>query len=107
MKNSLLLLIVFFVASGPAFAGPLYGTVRIGQTQAAGVTISVTCPNSAPSRPVVTDAQGSFSLLVQGNGSCQMHVQRGPHIGRPFEVIVSNSALRFDFEINDAMDRVH
>jgi hypothetical protein len=91
-------------------AGPLYGTVRMGQVPAAGVEISVACPGfdnpaQAPP-PVVTDPRGSFSLRVPAVGRCEMRVRRGNQLGTPFEVFVSNNALRFDFQIDGAMNRV-
>jgi hypothetical protein len=82
----------------------------MGQAPAAGVEISVACPGfdrpaQAPA-PVATDARGSFSLLVPASGRCEMRVGRGNQVGAPFEVFVSNNPLRFDFEINRAMNRV-
>jgi hypothetical protein len=35
-----------------------------------------------------------------------MRVRRGNQIGAPFEVFISNNPLRFDFQINGAMNRV-
>ncbi len=93
-----------------AFAGPLYGTVRIGPAPAAGVEVLVACPGfSRPAQPpsqVVTDPRGSFALRVQASGRCEMRAQRGNQIGAPFEVFISNNPLRFDFQINGAMNRV-
>ena len=94
----------------PAAAGPLYGTVRMGQAPAQNVEISVACPGfDRPARApatVVTDARGSFSLLVPASGRCQMRVQGGGRVGAPFEVFVSNNPLRFDFEVDRALNRV-
>ncbi len=91
-----------------ATAGPLYGTVRIGQTPAAGIEVSVACPGF--DRPalaqVVTDPRGSFSLQVPASGRCEMRARRGNQVGAPFVVFVSNNPLRFDFTIDGAMNRV-
>ena len=93
-----------------ATAGPLYGTVRTGSKPAQGVEISVACPGFArPAQsppPVVTDSRGSFSLQVPASGRCEMRVKRGNQVGAPFEVFVSNNPLRFDFEIDGALNRV-
>jgi hypothetical protein len=98
----------------PAFAGALYGTVRIGRAPAAGVRIFVACPEfGRPGLPsprvetdVVTDTRGSFSLRVAASGRCQMRVQHANQIGGTFQVFVSDNPLRFDFELDDAMNRV-
>jgi len=111
MKNILLLVLGLALLLPPAAsAGPLYGTVRMGQAPARGVEVSVACPGfdrpaQAPA-PVVTDARGSFSLLVPASGRCQMRVRGGNQVGAPFEVFVSRNPLRFDFEIDRAMNRV-
>lgn len=109
-SNRLQLLGAMLLTTPVATAGPLYGTVRIGTQPAAGVQITVACPTfSAPAQtspPVVTDANGSYSLLVRASGSCQMQVRRDDRIGTVFEVFVSDNPLRFDFQIDDAMDRV-
>jgi hypothetical protein len=93
-----------------AAAGPLYGTVRMGQAPVQNVEISVACPGfdrPAQSPTVVrTDERGSFSMRVPASGRCEMRVQRGNQTGSPFEVLVSNNPLRFDFEINSALNRV-
>jgi hypothetical protein len=97
-------MLLFMCAS--ASAGPLYGTVRMGAAPAAGVTIRVTCPGAQPSGAAVTDAQGSYSLFVPGSGQCEMHLQRGSQNGPAIPVVVSDNALRFDFEIDGTLNRV-
>ena len=108
--NRLALLGVLVLMTQVATAGPLYGTVRIGAAPASGVQISVACPTfSVPahtSPPVMTDANGSYSLLVRATGSCQMQVSRGDQVGAAFEVFVSDNPLRFDFQIDAAFNRV-
>ena len=111
MKNGLFCAVAFsllMVWSQPASAGPLYGTVRIGQAPAAGIEVSVACPSfeRPPLARVVTDARGSFSLQVPASGRCEMRVRRGNQSGNPFVVFVSNNPLRFDFEIDGGMNRV-
>lgn len=95
-----------------ASAGPLYGTVKIQQTNmpAAGARISVACPSfSRPAQPptdVVADGRGSFSMRVPANGRCEMRVQRDNKVGAAFEVFVSNNPMRFDFAIDGASNRM-
>jgi hypothetical protein len=94
-----------------AFAGTLYGTVRLRTVPAENVTLTVACPGFAPQPPravatATTDARGSYSLRVEWAGRCQMRVQRGNQAGEVFTVFVSNDAMRFDFTIDDAMKRV-
>lgn len=93
-----------------AWAGPLYGTIRIGPAPAAGVEVSVACPGfgrspQPPSRGI-TDARGGFALRVLASGRCEMRARRGNQVGLPFDVFVSNNPLRLDFEVNAAMNRV-
>jgi hypothetical protein len=95
-------------------ADALYGTVRKGQAPAAGVKISVACPRfGRPGQPApsivadaLTDARGSFSLRVPTTGRCEMRAERDNQVGGVFEVFVSNNPLRFDFEIDDSMNRI-
>lgn len=72
--------------------------------------MSVACPGfGRPAQPpaqVVTDPRGSFALRVAASGRCEMRVRRGNQVGAPFEVFVSNNPLRFDFEVNGALNRV-
>jgi hypothetical protein len=92
-------------------AGPLYGTVQIDSGgPASAVEISVACPGfdqptQAPP-PAVTDAQGSYSLLVPATGRCQMRVRRGNQVGSAFEMFLSENPLRLDFVVDSAMNRV-
>lgn len=110
MKNVLFLLPgLLLLLPQSTSAGPLYGTVRIGQTPAANVNIAVACPGfSRPGPPIeaATDARGSFSMLVPTSGRCEMRVGRGGKVGAAFEVFVSNNPLRFDFVVDNAMNRV-
>jgi len=90
-------------------AGPLYGTVRLGPKPAAGVEISVACPKFDGRPPLVsamTDVRGSYSLRVPATGRCEMRVRQGNLMGNSFEVFVSTNALRFDFQIDGAMNRM-
>lgn len=107
---SLLVLSASLLLPHAATAGPLYGTVRMGPSAASGVEISVACPGfDAPTQappPVLTDAQGSYSLLVPATGRCQMRVRRGNQIGTAFDVFISENPLRLDFGIDAAMNRV-
>ncbi len=114
-KNVLFLVPVLSLLLSPiASAGALYGTVRIGQTPARDVRIFIACPRfNRPGQPLpsatadsVADPRGSFSLRVPATGRCEMKVQRDRQIGSPFEVFVSDNPLRFDFEIDGAMNKV-
>lgn len=93
-----------------AAAGPLYGTVRTGPGPAAGVGIQVACPGfdrpEQTAGPAMTDPRGSFSLLIPATGRCQMRLSRGGEVGNPFDVFSSDNPLRFDFEIDGALNRV-
>ena len=115
MKNVLFLVVgLSLLLPLAASAGPLYGTVRIGQAPAAAVKIFVACPGfSRPGQPppqaaaeAVTDARGSFSLRVPASGRCQMRVGHDTRVGGAFEVFVSNNPVRFDFDIDNALNRV-
>lgn len=96
--------------SATASAGPLYGTVRMGPGPAAGIAITVACPDFERPAQVaptaVTDTRGSFSMLVPATGRCQMRAGRGNEVGAPFSVFVSNNPLRFDFEIDGVLNRM-
>ena len=97
-----------------AWAGPLYGTVRMGNAPADRIAITVACPNfSRPGQPPtpvtargVSDSRGSFSLRVEATGRCEMQLQRDGRVGAAFEVLVSSNPARFDFEIDAALNRV-
>ena len=115
MKNVLFLVVsLVLLLPQSASADAMYGTVRKGQAPAAAVNISVACPGfSRRGQPAprvvtdaVTDARGSFSLRVPTSGRCEMRVGRNNQLGAAFEVFVSNNPVRFDFEIDDAMNRV-
>ena len=115
MKNILFLVLGFSVLLPlSASAGALYGTVRTGTGPAGGVKIYVACPRfSGPGQPsprgtgeAETDTRGSYALRVQASGRCEMRLQKNSRKGTAFEVFVSNNSLRFDFEIDDAMDKV-
>jgi hypothetical protein len=101
---------LFLFLPQSASAGPLYGTVRVGQAPAASVNVTVACPGfGRPAQPpseAVTDARGSFSLFVQASGRCEMRVGRGGQAGAPFEVFVSNNAIRFDVTVDGGLNRV-
>lgn len=93
-----------------AVAGPLYGTVRMGSGPAAGIAVQVACPGfDRPEKtagPAMTDPRGSFSLLIPATGRCQMRLSRGGEVGAPFDVFTSDNPLRFDFQIDAALNRV-
>lgn len=97
-----------------AAAGTLYGTVRIGTTPAAGVTVKVACPGfGAPGRPppgvageATTDARGSYSLRLEFNGPCKIQLQREGRVGAPFDGFVSNNSLRLDIEADGNLNKV-
>ena len=110
MKTLLAIVLAWpFVLPPSVVAGPLYGTVRIGGVSPRGVEILVACPSfDQPARAPVTavaDERGSFSLLVPATGRCQMRLRRGNQVGNPFEVFVSNNALRFDFTTDRELNR--
>jgi len=115
MKNVLFLVVgLSLLLPSSVFAGALYGTVRMGQAPADSIEIKVACPKfSRPGQPpppvatkAITDMRGSFSLRVETTGRCEMQLQRNNQVGAAFEVFVSNNPLRFDFEIDSAMNRV-
>lgn len=95
--------------SWPASAGPLYGTLLIAGAPVAGVTISVSCPTfqaaTQGSAQAITDAGGSYAMRVPANGRCQMRVERNGQAGTAFDVFVSDNALRFDFQVDAALNR--
>jgi hypothetical protein len=109
-KVRFLILGVCFLMAQSVFAGVLYGTARIGRAPAAGAEIFVACPGFSRPNPAsataTTDAQGSFSLRVPATGRCEMKVKQRNQTGNAFEVLVSNNPLRFDFELDGAMNRV-
>jgi hypothetical protein len=91
-------------------AGALYGTVRSGPTPVANATVLVACPGfDSPGHQRgqgATDGRGSFSLRVASTGRCQMQVQRAGLNGAPFPVSVSDNVMRFDFEVDAALNKV-
>jgi hypothetical protein len=111
MKSVVVLVLGLLLLVPPsATAGPLYGTVRMGQEPVQRVDIFVACPgfNRSAQAPasVTTDARGSFALRVEASGRCEMRVRRGNQTGSPFEVFVSNNPVRLDIEIDRALNRV-
>ena len=109
MRKLLLSVLVSLLIAESASAGPLYGTVRIAQGTASGVTVEVACPGFAGGSIVAsatTDAQGSYSLLVPTAGGCEMRVRRGGQVGAPFAVGVSDNALRLDPVLDGSLSRV-
>ena len=108
---SLLVLCVPLCAPAPASAGALYGTVRLNQNPAPGLKILVACPGfgrsgGGPPSDAQTDGRGSFSIRVTASGRCQMQVQRNGQTGAPFDVFVSNNAMRLDIELNASLNRM-
>jgi hypothetical protein len=112
MKNNLSLFVgLLSLVAESASAAAVYGTVLSGGAPAASVTISVACPaftGPGPSGVIeaTTDARGSYSLGVPATGRCEMRVRRGSATGATFTVVVSDNPLRFDFEIDAALNRV-
>jgi hypothetical protein len=87
-----------------AHAGALYGTLMVGNAPAAGYTLHVECPGIPPST-VATDGRGGFSLLARAVGSCNMWVQHGSVVGGKFVVFVSDNPMRFDFAVDNALNK--
>ncbi len=109
MRKLLLSVLVSLLIAESASAGPLYGTVRIAQATAAGVTIEVACPGFAGGSIVAstnTDGQGSYSLLVPTAGGCEMRLRRGGQVGAAFGVGISDNALRLDLAVDGSLNRV-
>ena len=109
MKRLLPLLIVspliaLLAVTHPAYAGALYGTLMVGNAPAAGYSLYLECPGS-PTMTVATDGHGSFSMLARAVGSCSMWVQRGGSVGRKFTVFVSDNPMRFDFSVDNALNK--
>ncbi len=101
---------LFLLLPITATAGPLYGTVRMAGGNAGGIGIEVACPSfdrpEQGSGGAATDPRGSFSLLVPATGRCQMRARRGATVGAPFDVFSSDNPLRFDFEVDGALNRM-
>lgn len=109
MWKLLLPVLVSLLVAESAWAGPLYGTVRIAQGAASGITIEVACPSFAGGGIVAsatTDGQGSYSLLVPTTGGCEMRLRRGGQVGAAFGVGISENALRLDLAIDGSLNRV-
>ena len=87
------LLVAPALAAAPALAGTLSGTVMLGPAPAAGVYVSVACPDfqhvAKTPEPTPTDANGVYSVQVNSKGHCEMRVQHGTQTGQPFGVQVS------------------
>jgi hypothetical protein len=108
MCKLLLSVLVSLLIAESASAGPLYGTVRIAQGTAAGVTVEVACPGFAGGSIVAsapTDGQGSYSLLVPTAGGCEMRLRRGGQVGAAFGVGISDNALKLDLTVDGNMNR--
>ena len=97
------------MAALPCQAGALYGTVRGERGPLGVVKVLLACPGFAsPSRrtEATSDNGGSFSLRVPGNGKCEMRVQRGNQLGAPFDVFLSDNAIRFDFVVGSNLQKL-
>lgn len=109
MKLVMPLFSSLLLAPALASAGPIYGTVRTSGP-ATGVSVMIACPSFTNAietvGPAPVDARGSFTLRVQTNGRCEMRAQSAQSMGRPFIVFSSSNSLRFDFQVDAAMNRV-
>jgi hypothetical protein len=109
MNKLLLPVLVSLLIAESAWAGPLYGTVRIAQGTAAGVTVEVACPSFSGGGTVVsatTDGQGSYSLLVPTVGGCELRLRRGGQVGAAIGVGISENALRLDLTVDGSLNKV-
>ncbi len=92
-----------------AGAGALYGTVRLGGAPLGAARILLACPGFAAvqtAADAASDASGSFALRVAANGRCEMRVRRGNDTGPPFAVYLSNNPIRYDFVVDQQLQRV-
>lgn len=109
MNLFVLLLSTLLLAPALASAGTIYGTVRTSGP-ATGVSVMIACPTFAKpvesQGPAPVDARGSFTLRVQTNGRCEMRAQTAQSLGRPFTIFSSSNSLRFDFQVDAAMNRM-
>jgi hypothetical protein len=53
--------------------GPIYGTIRLGDTYLSSVLVMVTCPSGMDSTR--TDEYGSYRLAAKDRGSCTLTVR--------------------------------
>ena len=112
MRISVQGLILLLAAALPlgVQAGALYGTIRSEHGPLGDVQIDLACPrffeHGALKTSALSDSDGSFALRLPFNGKCEMRVQRGTVIGRPFEVYLFESAVRFDFVVGQELEKV-
>jgi hypothetical protein len=94
-----------------AQAGTLTGTVRLGPAPAAGVEVSIACPNfdKPAQKPtsIKTDPNGSYTLSVKTSGMCHMRAQHGNQVGTPFEVSVTASSSKLDLNLGGNLNLLH
>ena len=109
-NRAVALAVMMFLAYGVCEAGPLYGTVRLRAASPEPVRVFVACPSFAhPNQEeldVGLDARGSFAMRVRTIGRCEMQLRAGPRAGTPFAVFVSNNPLRYDFGVDEQLNRV-
>lgn len=97
MAKAFFMFLLFFPAT--VFAGPIYGTIRVGPNPLRSAEIEVACPNFNVRRPIRatarTDKSGSFRINVRSRGRCMLRVNRIA----PIVIYSSNNPIRYDFEV--------
>jgi hypothetical protein len=105
MKKSLLVALALIVVTlQSAYAGALYGTLRVNAAPAASYAVFLACPGQQPIA-ATTDVRGGFTLRSQSVGSCSMWVQRGNVAGNKFPVFVSDKPLRLDLSVDASLNK--
>lgn len=91
----------------------IYGTVKRDRPPLGGLIISVACPSFTEAGGVVrasgngvSDARGSYSVVITPatRGRCQLRVVApGGQLGQPTDIFVSDSAQRYDLEVDSGL----
>ena len=101
-------LLVVAVAATSAYAGRLFGDVKLGgKPVAEGVLITVQAAKSkddkAPAAPidsVKTDKVGSYKVVVKGEGKCTLTVHVGKQVAA-LEVFSYKEPTRYDLMLEE------
>jgi hypothetical protein len=105
MKNaSFFVLALLALPLQPAYAGALFGTLRVDNAPAQGYSVFLQCPGTQLAT-ATTDPRGGFTLRAQAVGSCSMWVQHGNVVGGRFSVFVSDQPMRFDVAVDGSLNR--
>ncbi len=96
-KITMLLLLILFLPTF-AFAGQIYGSLKIdNKSVGEGVEIKIKCGEAPYSGR--TDPYGSYSVYLRQAGRCTLTVTYGGQESQPFGIESYEDPVRYDFDL--------